>query len=131
MQHATGQRFLPEFAERYIRVLELAAENQGLRQLFNSLTGPTWAPEGARSAKTTFAAPRPDPAELRQVVADFAVLRQSQLSERFVMALRPGDVDAAVPVLEDALAAHPDLDVDLVVESDPGRARPMSALVLG
>ena len=80
MQHATGESLVPEMVERLIRVLELAAENQGVRRLFDSLTGHSWGPEGARTAGTVFAAPAANPTELRRVVSDFDVLRGSELA---------------------------------------------------
>ena len=44
--------------------------------------------------------------------------------------LGPQDADAAVPVLEEALASHPELTVDLVLDDEPRTARPDGALEL-
>jgi glycosyltransferase involved in cell wall biosynthesis len=61
------------------------------------------------------AAPRMDEAELRATVRALRTVPADHL----VLAIAPADVDAAVPILEAAMAEGEDLDIELVPTDDP------------
>jgi hypothetical protein len=127
---ATGQTPSPETVEPVLAVLELIARHAAVAQLFAPLCRAAWRPVLERRAGAAFAVPPAEPEPLRTLIADFAALAGAGAAERCVIALRPEDADAAVPVLETALAAHPELTVDLLLERDPRAARPPGALEL-
>ena len=80
-----------------------------------------------------FCAPNPEPEELRAAIAEFRLLATARVTARFVLAMTPEDAEPAIPVLEEALAAGPQIPVDLVIDELPGTTRPEGAmeLVLG
>jgi hypothetical protein len=114
--------------ERAIAAFELAAERSELRAVFGTLHGPHAVPVADRSHEAAFAAPGPDPHSLRTAVAEFRRLALVGAADRYVLALREDDAEAAVPILEAALAEGPDVDVDLVLGDDPAALRPEWAL---
>jgi hypothetical protein len=114
LQHADAKVDIPrERIDRALAALELTTRNPALR------AGPY---------PSAFAAPGADPAVLAALVAEFRRLSLAGLAARFVIALHEGDVAAAVPVLEEAIAAGPDVDVDLIVADAPLAQRPAGAL---
>ena len=129
-QEATAAHHPPADLEGAIAALELAAATPAVRGLFQTLGGPDSVPVLDRQFATAFAAPPADPPALRAVIDEFRRLDRVRAAGAFVMALRPGDADAAVPVLEDALAAGPDVDVDLVLHDEPWDARPEWSLAV-
>jgi hypothetical protein len=58
------------------------------------------------------------------VIEEFRSLAGAGATEGHVLALRPQDAEAAVPVLEEAIAAGTDVDVELVLGEDPAALRP-------
>jgi hypothetical protein len=60
------------------------------------------------------ASPRPEPGVIRATVDAFRDLAALGRAGNCVVALAPGDVPAAVPLLEAALADGEDVDIDLV-----------------
>lgn len=67
------------------------------------------------------AAPRPDAAEIGATVQAFRRVRDAGAAERFVLAVAAEQIDEVVPLIEAALAAGSDIDVDLVPTSAPAR----------
>jgi glycosyltransferase involved in cell wall biosynthesis len=61
------------------------------------------------------AAPGLDPAEIEATVDALRTVP----ADRLVLAIAPADVDAAVPLIEAAMANGSDLDIDLVPSDDP------------
>ena len=129
-QETTALYHPPADSEGAIAALELAAAAPELRSLFQTLCGLDCLPRLDRQFVTAFAAPPPEPAALRAVIGEFRRLAQVRAAEGFVIALAPGDADSAVPVLEEELAAGPDVDVDLVLADDPSGARPEWSLAV-
>jgi hypothetical protein len=127
-QELHAAMFPTDAAEPAVVALELAASGPALRSLFSTLAGPDARPALARRYPAAFAAPPSDPDTLRDVIAEFRRLALVGAAERHVIALRPQDADSAVPVLEEALASGPDVDVELVLDEDPLGARPEWAL---
>jgi hypothetical protein len=128
---ATGQGVPAEIVEATLDLLELTARSEPVRALYGRLCGPSWRPELLRRAPAAFAAADSRPEALRELVGDFATLTLAgAVSGGLVVGMRPQDAEAAVPVLEEALAAHPELTVDLVIDHDPPGVRPAGALDL-
>jgi hypothetical protein len=71
-------------------------------------------PAGAATAVRIVASPRPEPGVIRATVDAFRDLAALGRAGNCVVALAPGDVPAAVPLLEAALADGEDVDIDLV-----------------
>jgi hypothetical protein len=112
---------------RAITSFELA-ERSELRGIFGTLHGPHAMPAVARRYEVAFAAPTAEPDALRATIDEFRRLALVGAADRYVLALRDDDSDAAVPVLEAALADGPDVDVELVLGDDPASLRPAWAL---
>jgi glycosyltransferase involved in cell wall biosynthesis len=127
---ATGMTPGAETVEPMLAVLELMARHAETARLFAPLCRPAWLPSLERRAAAAFSVPPAEPELLRTLIADFATLAGAGAAERFVIAMRPEDAGAAVPVLETALAEHPELTVDLLLEAEPRAAQPPGALVL-
>jgi GT2 family glycosyltransferase len=111
--------------ERAIASLELAARSPAVRDLFSdAFTDRFCMPELRRRYVKAFAAPPPTPEALRAVIAEFRSLARIGATEGHVLALHPDDADAAVPVLEAAIAEGADVDVELMLHDNPRGLRP-------
>ena len=129
-QEATAAHHPPADLDGAVAALELAAATPAIRGLFQTLSGPDSVPVLDRQFAIAFAAPPTDADALAAVIDEFRRLDRVRAAGSFVIALRPGDADAAVPVLEEALAAGPDVDVDLVLHDEPWDARPEWSLAV-
>jgi hypothetical protein len=109
-------------------VVELGARSPAVRRLFRWVTPGEGFPEQHSRYGAVFAAPPAEPSVLTAVIDEFRRLARIPVAARYVMALRPEDADAAVPVLEAALAAGEDVDVDLELAPDPAAVRPPGSL---
>ncbi|MPQ98616.1 glycosyltransferase [Modestobacter sp. I12A-02628] len=74
-----------------------------------------WAPPRS----SALAAPRTDAAEVAATVAAFRDVQAHGAALRFVLVVPPEELEAMIPLAEAALAAGPDLDVELRDELDP------------
>ncbi|MGY2064411.1 FkbM family methyltransferase [Blastococcus sp. SYSU DS0619] len=72
-----------------------------------------------RRYPVALAAPALDPVEVGATVQAFRELLAAGVAERAVVTVPPADLDHAVPLLESALAAGPDIDLELVPAEDP------------
>lgn len=77
-----------------------------------------------REYPVALAAPTLDAAEVGATVQAFRDLLASGVSRHALVAVAPADLDRAVPLLEAALAAGPDIDVELVTAEDPAMLLP-------
>jgi hypothetical protein len=128
---ATGHTVGSEHVVPMLRLLDLAVRDNAVRGLYGRLCGPAWRPELRRQAPSVFASPPTEPAVLRALVADFATLVAARaVSGGLVIGMQPEAAAAAVPVLEAALASHPELAVDLIIDHEPRTVRPPGALEL-
>jgi len=74
---------------------------------------------------------RVDVAELTATVQALREVHEAGIAERLVLAVHPDRVDAVVPVVEEALAAGPDVDVELVPTDSPAALFPSPWLAVG
>ena len=123
----TGRKPL-EAIERIASWMELAGRSPAVRR--NFAPGLELGIGPLRSMPAAFAAPPADADALRAVVADMRELLTGHVVQSCVMALRPEDADAAVPVLESALADGGEFELNLVLAPEPAGARPAGALLL-
>ncbi|SOE01211.1 FkbM family methyltransferase [Blastococcus haudaquaticus] len=72
-----------------------------------------------REYPTALAAPALVPAEVNATVQALRELLAAGVSRQAMVAVHPADLDRAVPMLEDALSAGPDIDLELVPTEDP------------
>jgi glycosyltransferase involved in cell wall biosynthesis len=121
-----SRRVAIEQLEQVVSTYELLARSPWVRGLFGAINPPGLRQE--RRYDVLFAAPSPDADELRAIVAEFRTLLVAGVAQRCLMALRPEDAEAAVPVLEAAIAAGPDIDIDLVLHAEPLAVRPPASL---
>jgi hypothetical protein len=117
-----------ELIERVAASMELAGRSPILRR--NMLPGLNIGHRPVRQIPAAFAAPPAEAEALRAVVADMRDLLAVGFVGSCVMALRPEDADAAVPVLEAALEDGGEFPLDLVLDANPARVRPAGALLL-
>jgi glycosyltransferase involved in cell wall biosynthesis len=115
-----------EQLEQIVSTYELLARSPWVRGLFGALNPPGLRQE--RRYNVLFAAPSAHEDELRAIVAEFRTLLAAGVATSCLMALRPEDADAAVPVLEAAIAAGPDIDIDLLLHAEPLAVRPPASL---
>jgi hypothetical protein len=115
-----------EYFERMASLFELIERSPAVSRLFWTLE-PTSVVQIARY-EMAFAAPPADPDALRAVVAEFRLLRDMHVAERFAIALEPDTAADAVPVLEAALGEGSDVDIDVVLDPEPARLRPAGSL---
>ncbi|MEA2466164.1 MAG: hypothetical protein QOJ57_290, partial [Thermoleophilaceae bacterium] len=99
--------------------LGLISRSPAVRMAFGPLAGLTGGPEQRLRYTHTLAAPVVDAAVVAALVEEFRELARYLVAEGFTMVVRPGQLDAVVPLIEAALAAGPDVDVDLTVADDP------------
>ncbi|MGY1741608.1 MULTISPECIES: FkbM family methyltransferase [unclassified Blastococcus] len=72
-----------------------------------------------RQYPVALAAPELDPAEVDATVQAFREVLAAGAARQAVVAVPPADLERAVPLLESALAAGPDIDLELVPVDDP------------
>jgi hypothetical protein len=104
------------------RRLELIARSSGARLAYGRLAGPFGVPELRLRYPVALAAPVASAELVSGLVDEFRWLATFELAESFTMAVAPALVDGVVPLIEAALAAGPDIDIDLVVHDDPRAA---------
>jgi len=121
-----GRREPPERLEFVTSLFELTGRSPAVRRLFGALE-PTSLQQLGRYA-VAFSAPPPHPDALRAIVTEFRILRDMGVAERFTIALEPEALAEAVPVLEAALAADTDVDIEVIVDPEPSRLRPAGSL---
>jgi hypothetical protein len=126
----TGKQVPLADAERAADWLELAAGSQALRLAFGSLVGRLGGPEQRLRYPVALAAPVADEEMVVAIVEEFRRLARADLVERFAMAVRPASVDAVVPLIEEALAAGADVDIDLIVHEQPRSANDPGSLLV-
>jgi hypothetical protein len=108
--------------------LEVAHRNDVVRSLFGTPLNVSAGPSSVIAA--IFCAPSSEPEELRAAIAEFRLMAIAGVAARFVLAMTPEDAETAVPVLEEALAAVPGLEVDLMLDLAPRTMRPAGAMEL-
>jgi hypothetical protein len=123
-----ARQLAPEAIDRITEVVELSARSPAVRRLFSWGNGDTGYPKQRLRYGSAFAAPDADPAVLRALIDEFRRLARAGVAQTFVLAMRPDDVDSAVPTLEAAIGSGDDIDVDLRIVEDPQAARPPGAL---
>jgi FkbM family methyltransferase len=77
-----------------------------------------------REYPVALAAPVLEPAEVDATVQAFRDLLAAGVSRRAMVAVPPADLDRAVPLLDAALAAGPDIDLEIVPVDDPAMLLP-------
>lgn len=77
-----------------------------------------------RQYPVALAAPALDPVEVEGTVQAFRDLLAAGVARCAMVAVAPADLDRAVPLLEAALAAGPDIEVELVTADDPAMLLP-------
>jgi hypothetical protein len=92
--------------------LELASRSRAARLAFGMLG------EQRLRYPLALAAPPADADVVSALVDEFRRLAGAGLVERFTMVVQPALVDEVVPLIEAALAAGPDVDIDLVAIDD-------------
>jgi hypothetical protein len=127
----TGQQIPLGQAEGETGRLEIIARSPTLRLAFSTLSGPHGTPEQRLRFAVALAAPVADAGVVTALVDEFRRLAGYGLVESFKMVVTPDLVDETVPLIEAALAAGPDVDVDLTVADDPRSAfQPGTLLVV-
>ena len=118
--HAMNGKNIPlSHAEGTAAILEVAAHSAPARNAFGSLCGVLGRPERRLRYAVALAAPGPDRASVNATVEEFRRLSATGVAETLRMNVSAAAVDAVVPLVEAALAAGPDVDVDLDVVEDP------------
>ncbi len=123
-----GRRLEADWISALIDLVELIVRSPAIRQLYASLDRPV--PVQLVRFPVAFAAPGSDPAVLRSIVAELRELHRFRIAERLQIALAPDGVDEATAVLESALAAGPDFDLELSIDPHPLRLRPANSLLV-
>jgi hypothetical protein len=115
----TGKQIPLDRATAVANQLELAARSRSARIAFGSLAGPVGGPEPRMRYPVALAAPVADAAVVDATVAEFRRLALGGLVESFRLAVASAHVEAVVPLVQTAIAAGPDVDIDLVTADDP------------
>jgi glycosyltransferase involved in cell wall biosynthesis len=96
---------------------------------FRQVTLPTGRVD--RPGWTAVAAPAPDPGSLARAVEALAAVHAERQVDAVALALPAEAVEAAVPVLEQSLARHPELTVDLVPTDEPAALLGAGCVLVG
>ncbi len=129
VDYSVGPRRPPlEYLEQVTARFELMGRSSAVSRLFRALD-PTSVEQVGRYG-IAFAAPPCEAEALRAVVAEFRLLRDLGIAERFAVALDPDTADDALPVLEAALAEGADVDIDVIIDPDPASVRPHGSLAV-
>lgn len=115
-------------ADRLIAGLELAARSRFFEGLFETFRRTGVSVRASGGFGTAFAAPPADANALGLVIDDFRRLSLIGAADRYLIAMEPAEAHAAVPMIEAALAAGSDVDVDLLVTDEPRSVRPPLSL---
>jgi hypothetical protein len=126
----TGKQIPLAGAELAADRLELAARSHAVRLAFGTLASPLGGPEQRLRYAVALAAPVADEEMVSVLVEEFRKLSRAGLVERFTMVVQPAFVDAVVPLIEEALAAGADVDIDLTVHENPRSASDPGALLV-
>jgi glycosyltransferase involved in cell wall biosynthesis len=122
-----GPRRVPdETVERITALFELIGRSPAVSRLFWALDPTSMRQLG--HYPVAFAAPPALADALRATVAEFRLLRDMRIAERFTIALEPDAAAEAVPLLEAALAEGTDVDIDVIIDPEPSRLRPEGSL---
>jgi hypothetical protein len=126
----TGKQIPLGQLEIEARWLELIARSPGARLAHARLAGPFGVPELRLRYPVALAAPVASAALVAALVEEFRRLATFQIAESFTMVVSPAQVDDVVPLIEAALAAGADIDIDLVVHDDPADAHAPGTLLV-
>jgi hypothetical protein len=119
--HAYNGKQIPlDAADREVVCrLELLAQSPALRMAFGTLAGAGGGPEQRMRFAQALAAPGSSAATVSALVDGFRELSAYGLVERCEMVVAESALDEVAPLIEAALAAGPDVDIDLNVADDP------------
>jgi glycosyltransferase involved in cell wall biosynthesis len=126
----TGKQIPLEQAELEAGRLELIARSRAARVAFGPLAGLLGGPEQRLRYPVALAAPAADRSVVDSTVEEFRELAQNGLVQRFAMVVKPALVEEIVPLIEAALAAGPDVDIDLIARDDPRDASAPGTLLV-
>lgn len=116
--HARTSKFiLTAVVDRTLATQRLIATDPYLRDLFWHAPGGYARPR--RVFASALAAPAPDEESIGRAVGVLRDVRRAQLARGCVLTFPPEEVDAAVPIVEAALAAGEDFDLELVPAERP------------
>ena len=128
--HSYGGLALPDaVVDERVAQLRLAASDPAIRSLFGPLADHVGVPQLERRVQVAVAAPPLDAAAIGVAVDRLRDLARAAVAERCVITVAPEAVDEAVPLIEAALAAGEDVDIDLVRAEHPEQAAPDGLLV--
>jgi hypothetical protein len=130
--HAHSGSAIPaDVVRRITAQVAAAAHSDEVRHLFGSLSGPAGVPEQRARYDRAFAAAGPDPDAIAATVDRLRALDAAGAVAQCLLGVAPEHVDAAIPLIEAALAAGEDFDLELVACADPGAyARAAGTLVV-
>jgi hypothetical protein len=129
--HAYTDKQIPiTWAEALADQLELVARSPAARAAFGRLAGPTGSPDQRLRYPVALAAPVADARVVNATIQEFRRLALSGIVESFRLSVAPALVDEVVPLVEAALAAGPDVDIDLVTVPEPRNAYEPGTLVV-
>ena len=117
-------------ADAATRILELASRSPAVRLTFASLAGHAGVPERKLQYPVALAAPVADERVVDTTVEEFRKLAVSGIAASYRMVVQPGELEDVVPLIEAALAAGPDMDIDLAAHDDPRTAIDPGTLVV-
>jgi hypothetical protein len=127
----TGKQIPLERADHEVAGgLELLAHSPALRALFGPLAGAGGGPEQRARYALALAAPSADPDAVSALVDEFRKLAAYGLAEQFKMVVAEAGLDEVVPLIEAALEAGPDVDIDLTIADEPLSAYEAGALLV-
>ena len=118
--HASSGTSIPrEVVSRLTAQLTAAARRDDVRALFGSLAGPGGTPEQRARYDRAFAFLPADAATIGAAVDELRTLASAGVVGQCLLGVAPEDVEAAIPLIEAALANGEDVDVELVACTDP------------
>jgi hypothetical protein len=127
----TGKQIPLERADHEVAGrLELLARSPMLRRAFGPLAGAGGGPEQRMRYPLAVAAPGADARVVSALVGEFRKLAGYGLVERFKVVVAEAALEEVVPLIEAALEAGPDVDIDLTVADPPLSACEPGALLV-
>jgi hypothetical protein len=118
--HAHSGSAIPaDVVRRITAQVAAAARSDEVRGLFGSLAGPAGVPEQRARYDRAFAAPGPDAGAIAATVEQLRALDAAGAAAQCLLGVAPEHVDVAIPLIEAALAAGEDFDLELVACADP------------
>ena len=119
--HASSGTSIPrEVVARLTAQVAAAARRDEVRALFGALNGPNGTPEQRDRYDRAFAFLAADAGTIDAVVEELRTLITAGVVAQCLLGVAPEEIEAAIPLIEAALAKGEDVDVELVACLDPG-----------